>query len=109
MRFETVEAHIKEKFKDITLVASGLSYYRDELMEKSEELLNTGKADLVGYGRVSLAYPMLYRDYKDGVFSPSKCCVACSRCTELMRAGYVSGCAVFDPYYKSLYDEKVKK
>jgi 2,4-dienoyl-CoA reductase-like NADH-dependent reductase (Old Yellow Enzyme family) len=109
MRFEMIEKHIKERFPDLALVASGLSYYRDELIAKSEELLNTGKADFIGYGRVSLAYPSLYSDYLKGAFSPSKCCIACSRCTELMRAGQVSGCAVFDPYYKALYEECVKK
>ena len=107
MRFEYVEKHLKEKFPSLPLVASGLSYYRTELMEKSEELLATGKADFVGYGRVSLAYPMLYRDYIDGKFDPKKCCVACSKCTELMRAKCVSGCAVFNPYYKKLHEEKV--
>ena len=107
MRFEYVETHLKEKFPELPLVASGLSYYRTELMEKSEELLSTGKADFVGYGRVSLAYPMLYRDYVEGSFDPKKCCVACSKCTELMRAKCVSGCAVFNPYYKKLHEEKV--
>ena len=107
MRFEQVETHLKEKFPSLPLVASGLSYYREELMEKSEELLASGKADFVGYGRVSLAYPMLYRDYIDGKFDPKKCCVACSKCTELMRAKCVSGCAVFNPYYKKLHEEKV--
>ena len=107
MRFEYVEEHLKAKFPSLPLVASGLSYYRAELMEKSEELLASGKADFIGYGRVSLAYPMLYRDYLEGKFDPKKCCVACSRCTELMRAKCVSGCAVFNPYYKKLHEEKV--
>ena len=107
MRFEMIEASIKERFKDLALVASGLSYYRSELMEKSEELLNTGKADFIGYGRASLAYPSLYKDYTEGRFAPSKCCLACSKCTELMRSGQVSGCAVFNEYYKELY-EKIK-
>ena len=109
MRFETVEEHLKEKFPTLPLIASGVSYYRAELMEKSEELLSTGKADFVGYGRVSLAYPSLYRDYVAGKFDPKKCCVACSKCTELMRAKCVSGCAVFNPYYKKLHEEKVLK
>ena len=108
-RFEMIEEHIKKRFKELALVASGLSYYRAELIEKSEELLNTGKADLVGYGRASLAYPTLYTDHLNGTFSPSKCCIACSRCTELMRAGCVCGCAVFDPYYKKLYRERISK
>ena len=107
MRFEYVEKHLKEKFPTLPLVASGVSYYRAELMEKSEELIASGKADFVGYGRVSLAYPMLYRDYIEGKFDPKKCCVACSKCTELMRAKCVSGCAVFNPFYKKLHEEKV--
>lgn len=106
-RFEQVEEHLKTRFPSLPLVASGLSYYREELMEKSEELLASGKADLIGYGRASLAYPTLYRDYLEGKFDPKKCCVACSRCTELMRAKCVSGCAVFNPYYKKLHGEKV--
>ena len=106
-RFETTEAHFKAKFPSLPIVATGVSYYRDELMEKSEELISSGIADFVGYGRVSLAYPALFRDYLAGKFDSKKCCIACSRCTELMRAGCVSGCAVFNPYYKKLYEEKV--
>ena len=106
-RFETTEAHFKAKFPSLPIVATGVSYYRDELMEKSEEIVASGIADFVGYGRVSLAYPALFRDYLAGEFDPKKCCIACSKCTELMRAGCVSGCAVFNPYYKKLYEEKV--
>ena len=106
-RFESALSQIKERFPSLPLVASGVSYYREELMERSEDILSRGIADFIGYGRASIAYPMLYRDYLDGKFDPKKCCVACSRCTELMRAGCVSGCAVFNPYYKKLYEDKV--
>ena len=106
-RFITVQKHLKDKFADLTLVGSGLSYYRAELMEKAEEMINIGAADLVGFGRGSLAYPMFYRDFKDGKFDARKTCVSCSKCTALMRAKCVSGCAVFNDYYKNLYKEKV--
>ena len=76
-------------------------------MERSEEILLSGRADFVGYGRASLAYPTLFADYLNGEFDYKKCCLACSKCTELMRAKCVSGCAVFNPYYRSLYEEKV--
>ena len=107
-RFEVIERHIKERFPALTVVGSGLSYYREDLMEQSERQLREGICDLVGYGRVQLAYPMLYRDYLKGVFDPKKCCLACSKCTALMRAGQVSGCAVFCEYYRELYQEKVR-
>ncbi len=106
-RFVTVQKHLKEKFPSLPIVGSGLSYYRKELMEVSESLLENGVCDFVGYGRMSLAYPELYTDYLSGNFDYKKCCVACSKCTELMRAKCVSGCAVFNGYYKKLYEEKV--
>lgn len=107
-RFEDVESEIKRRFPELPLVASGMSYYRAELMDKAEELLARGVCDLVGFGRESLAYPSFYADYTAGRFDPKKCCAACSRCTELMRHKQVSGCAVFDPYYRELYKNTVK-
>lgn len=104
-RFAYIEGHIKEKFPMLTVVGSGLSYYRDDLMEQSERQLRDGICDMVGYGRMWLAYPMFYRDYMKGAFDPKKCCLACSKCTELMRAKQVSGCAVFNEYYRNLYKE----
>jgi 2,4-dienoyl-CoA reductase-like NADH-dependent reductase (Old Yellow Enzyme family) len=104
-RFEVIERHIKETYPNLTVVGSGLSYYRDDLIAQSERQLKEGICDIIGYGRVSLAYPMLYRDYLDGKFDPKKCCVACSKCTALMRRGKVSGCATFHEYYKGLYKE----
>lgn len=102
-RFTEIEAHIKRKFPSLTVVGSGLSYYRDDLFERSNKLLADGVCDLVGYGRMWLAYPSFYRDYLNDNFEASKCCLACSKCTELMRAGKVSGCAVFSEYYRELY------
>ena len=104
-RFEYIEGHIKERFPMLTVVGSGLSYYRDDLMEQSERQIRDGICDMVGYGRMWLAYPMFYRDYMKGAFDPKKCCLACSKCTELMRAKRVSGCAVFHEYYRNLYKE----
>ena len=102
-RFACVEKHIKETFPNLTVVGSGLSYYRDDLFEQAEKQLQNGVCDLVGFGRMWLAYPEFYQDYCEGNFAPKKCCLTCSKCTELMRAGQVSGCAVFHPYYRDLY------
>ena len=104
-RFHYVEKKIKERFPALVVVGSGLSYYREDLIEKSEALLQDGACDLVGYGRASLAYPDFYKDTLRGCFEAKKCCAACSKCTALMRSGKVSGCAVFNEYYRSLYKE----
>lgn len=107
-RFLTIEKHIKDTFPTLPVVGSGLSYYRDDLMEQSERQIADGVCDLVGYGRMWLAYPGFYRDFLDGRFEAKKCCLSCSKCTELMRAKQVSGCAVFEPYYRELY-KQIKK
>jgi 2,4-dienoyl-CoA reductase-like NADH-dependent reductase (Old Yellow Enzyme family) len=102
-RFEIIEKHIKETFPTLTVVGSGLSYYRKDLFTQAERQLRQGVCDLVGFGRMWLAYPDFYRNYLAGSFDDKKCCLACSKCTELMRAGQVSGCAVFCSYYRDLY------
>ena len=107
-RFEQVEKHIKTLFPCLPLVGSGLSFYRADLMERAESQLERGICDLVGFGRMTLAYPSFYRDWLAGRFDPKKTCVACSKCTGLMRAKCVSGCAVFNEYYRNLYKEKVE-
>lgn len=102
-RFEIIEKHIKEKFPQLTVVGSGLSYYREDLFENAQRQLDDGVCDLVGFGRVWLAYPSFYRDLKEDKFDPKKCCLACSKCTILMRNKQVAGCAVFNEYYRDLY------
>jgi 2,4-dienoyl-CoA reductase-like NADH-dependent reductase (Old Yellow Enzyme family) len=104
-RFAAVEKHIKEVFPNLPVVGSGLSYYREDLMEQAEAQVSAGICDLVGFGRMWLAYPTFYVDYLAGSFAPKKTCLACSKCTELMRAGQVSGCAVYNEYYRNLYKE----
>lgn len=104
-RFVMIEKHMKEHFPSLTVVGSGLSYYRDDLIEQSEKQLVDGVCDMVGYGRMWLAYPTFYKDFMNGAFDPKKCCLACSKCTELMRLKQVSGCAVFSAYYRELYKE----
>ncbi len=106
-RFEKVEKELKDNFPEIIFVGSGLSYYRENLIEKAEEQLTKGICDLIGFGRVSIAYPEFYKDYLSGRFDHNKCCVACSKCTILMRNGQVSGCAVFNEYYRNLFKEKI--
>ncbi|MBE6781957.1 MAG: NADH:flavin oxidoreductase [Ruminococcaceae bacterium] len=107
-RFEVIEKHIKDKFPSLPVVGSGLSYYRNDLFEQSERQLENGICDLLGYGRMWLAYPDFYKDYLNGTFEPKKTCLACSNCTLLMRNKQVSGCAIFNEYYRNLLKEILK-
>ena len=60
--------------------------------------------DFAGFGRTILAYPDFARDILDnGALQKEKLCICCSKCTELMRAKQVSGCAIYNEYYKNLH------
>lgn len=106
-RFREVTKTLKQTFPDVFFVQSGLSYYKENMIEEAEAQLKEGVCDLVGFGRQILAYPSFFADWQRGMFDGKKCCVACSRCTSLMRHKQPSGCAVFNPYYKKLYKEEV--
>ena len=59
--------------------------------------VENGGADIAGFGRNSFAYPDFPRDIiKKGMLEKNKCCITCSKCTELMRAGKPSGCVIRD-------------
>ena len=61
---------------------------------------------MVGFGRQSIAYPDAPRDIlRSGAMQAEKCCVACSRCTQIMRDHGRTGCVVrnaqvYGPLYR---------
>ena len=107
-RFEFVEREIKKHFPDIALIGCGLSYLRENALKTADGLLKEDVCDLVGFGRMALAYPEFYKDYIKGEFDARKACMTCSKCTKLMRNGLYSGCAIFDDFYKNLYERHLK-
>lgn len=111
-RIYKVTKEIKDAFPDVKIVSSGLTYPGENAMDYAEKLINDGVCDLVGFGRMTFAYPEFYKDYlKNGALDKSKVCLKCSKCTELMRNGTVSGCPIRDsevymPYYKKFVLKK---
>ncbi len=102
-------AKLKESAKDVALVTSAASFLGAAAPGVLAGLIGAGGADLAGFGRQCLAYPDFARDIlKIGGLDPKKMCLACSKCTEIMRKpGGTPGCAVRDreiylPLYRSL-------
>ena len=67
--------------------------------------IKNGWFDMAGFGRQAFAYPDFANDIVNGGMERNKCCVACSKCTVMMRDGGVAGCSVRDgevylPLYK---------
>lgn len=101
--FYDITKQIKAEFPALPVVSSGMSYYGKDVFVQAERMLRDGVCDLVGFGRMTLAYPQFFADYVQGKFQPQHVCLACSKCTELMRAHCVVGCPVFNERYRALY------
>ena len=102
-RFKFVTGTIKNAYKDLPIVSSGLSYYRENMIDEGNRMIEDGICDFAGYGRIILAYPEFYQDYLNGGIQKKKLCALCSKCTELMRGKCVSGCAIHDEVYREIY------
>ena len=105
-RIYKVTKELREAFPKLKFVMSGLTFEGENAVDYAENALKDGVADFAGFGRLTFAYPMFYRDYLEkGKLEKSKVCLKCSKCTELMRNASVAGCPVRDsevymPYYR---------
>lgn len=111
-RVYDVTKEITSLFPDMKFVVSALTYEGENAVKYAEKLLNEGVGDFAGFGRMTFAYPTFYKDYlKNGTLEKNKVCIKCSKCSELMRAGTVSGCVIRDserymPYYREYVMKK---
>jgi 2,4-dienoyl-CoA reductase (NADPH2) len=98
---------VKARYPDLVVVGTGYSWLRHHLGHIAAAVIARGWADIVGAGREAFAYPDFARDLlTTGRMNPRKACIACSRCTQIMRDQGRAGCAVFDrevygPIYKA--------
>jgi 2,4-dienoyl-CoA reductase-like NADH-dependent reductase (Old Yellow Enzyme family) len=95
----------------VPVVATGLSWLRQFWPHVAAALLERHQCGFAGLGRAAFAYPDAPADLAaHGTLAPVKCCIACSRCTELMRMGSTAGCAVRDhPLYSGLHRDAVAR
>ena len=92
---------------DMIIVATGFTWLRQFGPHLAAAGIEDGDWKLAGFGRQSLAYPNFAQDIAEkGELDSVKCCVACSNCTQIMRDGGTTGCAVRD---SALYLPILKK
>ena len=108
-RIYKVTKELQQAFPNVKLIMSGLSYLGKESIDYAEKALEDSAAYFAGFGRMSFCYPSFYADYiKNGELDKLKCCLACGKCTELMRHGAVAGCPVRDSdVYMPIYRKYV--
>ncbi|MCQ2771594.1 MAG: flavin oxidoreductase/NADH oxidase [Clostridia bacterium] len=85
---------IKDNVKGITVIGTGYSYLKEASMYVAAGAIKEGYADIVGFGRMAFAYDTFAKDMINGKFDKNKSCITCSKCTELMRHGSVTGCPI---------------
>ncbi len=93
-----IKNHFQEK---LTIIGSGYSYFRQYAGNVIAGLIAGNKVDLAGFGRMSFANPEFASQlFQNGVIDKNKACIACSKCSQLMRIGEKTGCSIRDPMYK---------
>src|SRR4051812_38500446 len=101
MRQLEVVRDLKRSFPDFCLMGSGYTYLQEFLPNVAQAVVRQGWVDVVGLGRMVLAYPELPLDVLLGRTTQKKrLCRTFSDCTTALRNGIVSGCYPLDAFYK---------
>lgn len=97
---------IQKAAGSVPVVGNGYSWLRQFIPYVGAANLADGSCSFVGLGRSSFAYPDApYDMLNSGRMDPKKCCISCSKCTQIMRDHGRTGCvikdsAVYAPLYK---------
>jgi 2,4-dienoyl-CoA reductase-like NADH-dependent reductase (Old Yellow Enzyme family) len=88
--------------KDLVLVGSAYSYLQEYLPHVAQYVVRHNWVDMVGLGRMVLAYPGILADaIQTGVLANKSICRTFSDCTTAPRNGLISGCYPLDKYYSA--------
>lgn len=102
-------SEIQRANPELKVISSGLSYLRQFSANLAAGELETGVCSIAGFGREAFAYPQFPNDiFTKGAMEPNKCCIACGKCTKLMRAGSTAGCVIRDETYLPIYQRDVQ-
>ncbi len=93
----------QQAFPGLPMVGTGYTYLQDYLPHVAQAVVRAGWIDMVGIGRMVLAYPEMPADaLQRGQLQRKRICRTFSDCTTGPRHGLVSGCYPLDDYYKQL-------
>ena len=96
-RLINLAGEIQKQFSNIAIVGTGYSWLRTLMPNVAAACKANGLATLIGVGRMAFAYPDFAKDIiHKGRLDPSKVCVACSKCTQIMIDGGMTGCVLRD-------------
>jgi 2,4-dienoyl-CoA reductase-like NADH-dependent reductase (Old Yellow Enzyme family) len=98
---------LKRRFPELIVVGTAYTYLQEFLPQVAQAVVRDGWVDVVGLGRMTLAYPELPGDVLAGRPLRTKLlCRTFSDCTTAPRNGMISGCFPLDPYYKQMPERR---
>lgn len=90
-------AAVQRAHPDVAVVGTGYSWLRHLAPQVAAGAIASGGARFAGFGRLAFADPGFAGEVlREGGLDPRRCCVACGKCSELLRAGEPAGCVVRD-------------
>ena len=105
-------AEVAKAIPEVAVISSAMTFMGAAAPHVAAACIEQGWFAFAGFGRQTLAYPDLAVDIcKTGGLCDKKLCLACSKCTEIMRKpGGTPGCVVRDAeVYAPIYKELVQK
>ncbi len=97
---------IQQTIPDVPMIASAFSYLGTVSPNVAAAYIKNNGFAFAGFGRMIFANPDFAKQIlTEGKLDAKQCCIACSKCTELMRAGSTPGCVIRDSLYTKLYQE----
>jgi 2,4-dienoyl-CoA reductase-like NADH-dependent reductase (Old Yellow Enzyme family) len=91
----------KASVPELTIVGTGYTYLQDYVPHVAQAVVRAGWTDIVGLGRMVLAYPELPADTLRGAtLDRKRVCRTFSDCTTAPRNELPSGCYPLDAFYK---------
>lgn len=102
---------IQQAAGNVPVVGNGYTWLRQWIPYAGAANLKDHSCSFVGLGRSSFAYPLAPKDIlRTGKMDPEKCCITCSKCTQIMRDHGKTGCVIRDKeVYAKLYQEARKE
>jgi 2,4-dienoyl-CoA reductase-like NADH-dependent reductase (Old Yellow Enzyme family) len=111
-RFLYITRELKRSLPpDLKIIGTGYTWLRQYAPFVAAAEINKNAVDVVGFGRMAFANPEFGQQILlNGEIDSKKSCIACSKCTDLMRMDSKTGCVVRDSHiYMPLYKEAKNK
>lgn len=107
VRILDLARQVQETVPEMVVIGSGYSWLRQFMGQVMAGTVRDGWCTMAGVGRGAFAYPDFAQDLLErGELDRRKCCITCSRCTQIMRDHGRTGCVIRDrevygPIYKA--------